>query len=130
MAGEGPRPATILSPYGEGYCRQCRFIVGLGPTGLLDYHSRGNVYGPPTVCDGGGRRPAKVTPYMSRKSVFKVRIPDDYCRACKQTVPTTTHGGQAVFAKHFPPGVAETLRTRNDWCRYSYRPLGVEPIAA
>jgi hypothetical protein len=129
MAGEGPRPATILSPYGEGYCRQCRFIVGLGPTGLLDYHSRGNVYGPPTVCDGGGRRPAKVTPYMSRKSVFKVRIPDDYCPGCKQVVPTTTHGGQIVYAKHFPPGVLPSPR---EWCRYTYRPLGVNlgPLAA
>jgi hypothetical protein len=122
MAGEGPRPATILSPYGEGYCRQCRFIIGLGPTGLLDYHSRGNVYGPPTVCDGGGRRPAKVTPYMSRKSVFKVRIPDDYCPGCKQVVATTTHGGQTVYAKHSPPGVLPG--EVREWCRYSFRPLG------
>lgn len=128
MAGE-TRPATILSPYGEGYCRQCRFILGLGPDGRLDHHSRGNVYGQPTVCEGGGRLPAKVTPYASRKSAFRVRIPDDYCPGCKQVVATTTHGGQIVYAKHFPPGTPPGGR---EWCRYSYRPLGVNlgPLAA
>ena len=121
MAGE-----TILSPYGEGYCRRCCFIIGLGPDGRLDHHSRGNVYGEPKVCEGGGRPPAKVTPYASRKSAFKVRVPEDFCPGCRRLVPTTTHGGQIAFAKHRSPEVRPDPRNF-PWCYYSCRPVYAAP---
>jgi hypothetical protein len=83
--------SSILSPYGEGYCRHCRFIIGLDASGRLDKHIRGPVAASWDVstrkaCKGGGRAPAKVTPYYSRLSMFRTRAKKDYCRGCQQQI--------------------------------------------
>lgn len=85
MKPASDRPPSILSEHGEGYCATCRFVVGLDATGMMDPHVRGR-YGeyvqPATGCKGGGRRPAKITPYSSRKSAFRIRVEMDTCLQC------------------------------------------------
>lgn len=88
-----PRPASILSPYGEGYCRFCRFVVGLNEYGLLDGHRRGlsmeGRYAETSnapLCKGSDRAPAKVTPYQSKKSAFRMNVAMGECRTCGRRV--------------------------------------------
>ena len=87
---EGLRP---LSPYGEGYCRWCRFVVGLGPDGMLEPHSRGE------ECAGGGTRPPKVTPYSSKRSRFGTVQRKAFCYVCEQEVPLL---GDGALKSHRP----------------------------
>lgn len=82
---------SILSPYGEGYCRVCRFIVGLDENSLLDHHVRGTVtdYGHKGVaemCKGSFKRPAKVTPYYAAKNRFLTRLSKVTCHLCGNRV--------------------------------------------
>ena len=77
---------TILGPYGEGYCTACRFIVGLDARGRMDVHCRGELLTsvPRKPCRGSGRRPAKRTPYASRKSRFRIRVSLGTCPSCQR----------------------------------------------
>lgn len=83
-------PATILSPYGEGYCRTCRFIIGLGPEGRLDKHDR---YG--KSCTGSFAKPPKLIPYRSRKSAFTTVPVKRKCSRCGQDAPLLADGRYA-----------------------------------
>lgn len=98
----GARRPTILSPYGEGYCRWCLFVVGLGPDGKLDWHQRGNAdpYNAPAECKGSGTRPPKVTPYASEKARFVTKSPVAWCESCKQYVPVARKSGGMVYTRH------------------------------
>lgn len=94
------REPTILSPFGEGYCRHCRFIVGLGPDGLMQPHSRGRNLDRASrdrnkLCKGSSRRPAPPSrvPYSSRKSRFRYEGPVARCPRCDQDVKVGTYGG-------------------------------------
>lgn len=93
----GLRP---LSPYGEGYCRVCHFVVGLTYDGKLVGHTRGALLMNAAECKGSGARPPSVTPYGSRKAAFRLSSPDCWCPECKQTVATTRQGGMHVYARH------------------------------
>lgn len=103
-----PEP-SILSPYGEGYCKVCRFIVGLGPDGLMDRHSRGrnldrysSNHNKP--CKGSGRRPAPASrvPYWSRRSRFRYEAPVVRCPHCNQEAKVGALGGldTLYFLRH------------------------------
>jgi hypothetical protein len=98
-----PEP-TILSPYGEGYCRYCRFIIGLGPDGLLERHFRGrhsrDRFGDELkACKGSDRRPAPASrvPYWARKSRFRYEAPVARCPKCKQDAKVTTFNGSDTY---------------------------------
>lgn len=80
------RPPTILSPHGEGYCRKCRFVIGLDERGMIDAHSRGQGFIGVLPCGGGGACPPKLTPYSSRKSAFTSTAPVGTCPECQQGV--------------------------------------------
>lgn len=96
MASDCPvRPPTILSEYGEGYCRHCHFIEGLTFQGLLAEHYRGkimNTYGADSrkPCKGSLKTPAKITPWASRKAAFRVRQPVAPCSVCRTGVALYT----------------------------------------
>jgi hypothetical protein len=109
-----PRPPTILSEFGEGYCRWCHFVEGLGADGTLYRHSRGiaDRYGSvPDVCDGSGKPPAKLTPVTSRLAAFSTRARTGTCPACGQTITIDASGRWAMHGK--APGAV--------WCRMSQK---------
>lgn len=97
------RPPTILSPHGEGYCRYCRFVVGLGADGLMDqhYYNRGQVADATKPCKGSLRIPPKVTPYASKLAMFKVTAQKITCPGCGK--PTVV-GWHDMIAQHEVPG--------------------------
>ena len=76
-----------LSPHGEGYCRHCRFILGLDDRGRLDLHMRGPVTDR-QMCKGSGARPARRTPVESRKSRFVTRGEKIRCPRCARELTT------------------------------------------
>jgi hypothetical protein len=79
--------ADLLSPYGEGYCGRCAFVVGLDERGRLQTHARGvHDAGLATECPGGGRRPWKVQPYNSPKAAFRVLGKKADCPACGRKI--------------------------------------------
>ena len=103
VAGKGdcpacPPPHTGLRPlslYGEGYCRWCHFVVGLDHYGLLVRHFRGgsgDELRGPRGCKGSGTKPPKVTPYMSRKAMFKTVGRKERCHVCNREVPLLPDG--------------------------------------
>lgn len=101
-----PEP-SILSPFGEGYCLYCRFIIGLDADGVMSLHSRGrNVdrysAGYLAPCRGSGRRPAKRAPYSSRKSRFRLTPPAAVCPTCGNEVAVSQYGGSDTryFLRH------------------------------
>lgn len=110
----GVRP---LSPWGEGYCRHCCFVVGLTYDGQLAEHTRGAQLMYPKPCKGGGTKAPKVTPYSSRKAAFRLSAPDVWCPACKQFVRSTRQGQAQVYERHPIPGSA----TRLPSCPYTMR---------
>lgn len=79
----GLRP---LSPWGEGYCRYCHFVVGLTYDGQLAGHNRGAQLQSNSACKGGGTRPPKVTPYASRKAAFTTKSEKVDCHVCGRGV--------------------------------------------
>lgn len=87
------RPPTILSPFGEGYCRVCRFVVGLDEFGMLDRHTRGG-HGAlvPNPCKGSGKTPPKLTPYSSRLSAFRFSPRKVDCPVCGRNVAVLSDG--------------------------------------
>ena len=95
---------TILGPYGEGYCRYCRFVEGLDQYGLLNSHIRGalgrSYTEDPKPCKGSSRKPAKVTPYMSRLSVFVTRPRKVDCPQCGARVQLVTGTGYQYLERH------------------------------
>lgn len=87
------RPPTILSPHGEGYCRVCRFVVGLNESGLLDQHARGgHGYLAANPCKGSGKTPPRLTPYSSRLSAFRSTPRKVDCPACGRNVAVLSDG--------------------------------------
>lgn len=87
----GIRP---LGPYGEGYCRVCRFVVGLTADHLLEEHWRGKYanLGDGKACKGSYTRPPKVTPYASRKSAFRATATKVICPVCRREVVVMADG--------------------------------------
>lgn len=105
-AGTPDRPPTILSESGEGYCRTCRFVEGLGPDGLLLRHDRAPEPGAPRwPCPGTGTRPAKVTPYASRLSAFASSAKRYGCPECGQKVPIRALDGRFSVHAARPGGI-------------------------
>lgn len=96
------RKPTILGPYGEGYCRFCCFVVGLGPDGRLDNHRRGQIPGA-ALCDGSGVIPPKATPYASRKAMFRVTSDKVDCPGCAQKVPLAHYPSGTQYMRHLMP---------------------------
>lgn len=85
------RPPTILSEYGEGYCRHCIFVVGLGPDGMLLTHARSSQMAP-RECKGSQTRPPARTPITSRKVAFRTKAELVQCPVCKRQVPLLSDG--------------------------------------
>jgi len=103
------REPSILSPYGEGYCRHCRFMVGLQANGLLDVHYRGrhshDRYGAELKpCTGSDRQPAPAyrVPYWSRKSRFRYEPPVAECPVCRRSVRVMAYASSdtLLFLRH------------------------------
>ena len=122
MAAPPPDPPHAglrpLSPWGEGYCRWCFFVVGLNYAGQLAEHHRGIAsYGQSKPCPGSYTKPPKITPYSSRKAAFRLKAPDAWCPACKQFVQSTRQAGDQVYARHPAPGSITRLPT----CPYTMR---------
>lgn len=114
-SGESPRPATILSEFGEGYCRTCRFVVGLTEDGLIADHVRGQVMNwenDRRLCKGSGGRPPKVTPYSSTKARFRVTAEKVVCPVCLREVPLN---GDRVISRHTAAMIAREV------CKGSYQ---------
>lgn len=80
------RPPTILGPFGEGYCRHCRFIEGLTEDGLINEHQRGmsQQWETPKSCPGSLTVPPKLTPYSSKKSAFRSWATTGECPECRR----------------------------------------------
>lgn len=113
-----PRPPTILSDHGDGYCRVCHFIVGLDANGLLLPHVRGAHglaarYGEINpACKGGDRPPPKLTPFTSRLAAFSTKPRQDQCPACHQTVIIDASTRWTMHTQY--PGNYE-------WCKMSQK---------
>lgn len=99
------RPPTILSEYGEGYCRWCQFVVGLDYHGLLFVHTR-NAQVSPRECKGSGTIPPKVTPYASKRARFISTARRAQCPVCKrEEMPLLADGRLAGhLADPYRPG--------------------------
>ena len=93
----GLRP---LGPYGEGYCRVCHFVQALTFDGLIERHSRGALLDGPAECKGSFTKAPKITPFASRKAMFRLKAPDAWCPECKRFVRSVTRGGVPVYARH------------------------------
>lgn len=79
------RPPTILSEYGEGYCRWCQFVIGLNHHGLLLQHRRGiGSYGQVSECKGSDTVPPKITPYSSKRARFIATPRRAECPQCRR----------------------------------------------
>lgn len=87
----GLRP---LGPHGEGYCRVCRFVVGLTADHLLEEHYRGKYanLGDGKACKGSYTRPPKVTPYASKRSQFRASATKVNCPVCRREVVVMADG--------------------------------------
>lgn len=99
----GLRP---LSPYGEGYCGACQFVVGLGPDGRLEEHGRmANIWsGSRDRCKGSGRKAPVRIPETSRKAAFRTRVRTAHCGQCQnQAEVLNTPDGTSVLAVHRIP---------------------------
>lgn len=105
------RPATILGPYGEGYCRHCRFIEGLDEYGLINVHAHGapQQWELPKPCKGSGTVPPKLTPYASDKSRFRSWATTGECPECRRRMEVLkTETGNYFLPYHtagYGPGV-------------------------
>jgi hypothetical protein len=106
------RPATILSEHGEGYCRVCRFVVGLDEFGRLQSHRPGSSmddrysHQEAPRCKGTGRLPAKITPVTSTKSAFKAEPVKVTCHVCGKAVGVDVHlslTGRSTYKDHRSP---------------------------
>lgn len=95
---------SILSPYGEGYCKACRFIVGLGPDGLLEGHTRLDPESMHTgvrrPCPGGFATPPKRIPFTAGKNRFRIRSKRTECPQCHQQVRVNTLTSGEYIARH------------------------------
>jgi hypothetical protein len=84
----GLRP---LSPFGEGYCIRCHFIIGLDADGKVEEHKRwvANSYGRPDQdgrCKGSGKKPPALTPHTSYKARFKETPERVECAVCHRSL--------------------------------------------
>lgn len=98
------RPATILGPYGEGYCTECHFIEPLGLDGLIEQHQRNKNYDQfavgPAVCPGSGSSPPARTPFSSPKARFRVSLKRAVCGTCGHSVKVLSGMTGAYWAAH------------------------------
>lgn len=112
-----------FAPYGEGYCKTCRFMIPLGLNGLLEPHRRGaalahNGVGDP--CPGAFSHPAapSKTPVTSRLSAFRARIAKKQCPWCTQRVGVVTFNDNKIyFTAHRVSSPGRVL------CDGSFRPV-------
>lgn len=119
MAPDPTRPPTILGPYGEGYCRVCRFIEPLTDKGVIAEHGRAGA----EPCKGSWKTPPKLTPYSSRLSAFKASPRKVECPLCARQVIVLADGRiqghnvgmslQACKAGWHTVPMAESLRPRD-----------------
>lgn len=106
----------LLSPYGEGYCGRCQFIVGLDQDGDLEAHWRGRHLdhrGVGSLCPGSFRPPWKRTPYSCRKNAFGFEAPKTQCPVCG--LPTAIVHSMIAgdrLKRHWPPSLPAKLI----WC--------------
>lgn len=98
-----------LSPFGEGYCRHCRFIIGLGPDGLLEEHRPGSsakrqeIWSEsPAPCPGWGTRPGRRVPKESRNAAFTTKAERRICATCSREVPVRPglRPGELYLSEH------------------------------
>lgn len=116
----GVRP---LSPFGEGYCRQCRFIEPLGPDGTLEphWHPKNARFGADRdACPGSDRRPATRTPFFSRLAAFRTRAPRVTCPGCgRERVAVQRTNDTVWLERHIRSGrtfgVCDWSFRRPDW---------------
>lgn len=99
--------SIALSPYGEGYCRTCQFIVGLDERGRLEKHWRGRTgvcYEPdPPACSGGGKRPGRRVPYWTVRGRFYYDPWRAQCPACNQETKVLPIAGGLYWGIHHTP---------------------------
>lgn len=102
------RPATILSPYGEGYCKVCRFIEPLDPDGRIEEHFRSGdqeAGRDPIPCKGSHRWPPASVPYRSTLSAFRLTPRKALCPKCGRTVGISS-GARPLYYRHAPRTMA------------------------
>lgn len=96
----------ILSPYGEGYCRVCRFIVGLNANGLVERHTRldpESAWGwGRKLCPGRDRTPPKRIPFAAGKSRFRIHAKKTECPLCHRRVRVNTFTSGEYITRHTP----------------------------
>lgn len=100
----GTGPATILGPYGEGYCTECHFIEPLGPDGLIEQHQRDKNYdrfaAGPTLCPGSGGKPPARTPFSSSKARFRTTVERAVCSTCGNRAKILHGVSEGYWAGH------------------------------
>jgi hypothetical protein len=113
------RPATILSPYGEGYCKVCRFIEPLSPDGRIEEHFRSedqDCYATRVPCKGSRKRPPATHPYRSTLSAFRLTARKAVCPRCSRAV-SISPGQDPFFLRHGALGFSRTsaVQCPNSW---------------
>lgn len=112
----------IFSPHGDGYCKECHFVVGLEEDGLLEVHYRGAslkayVREP---CPGSDTRPGRRQPKESRNAAFTTKGTRNTCGVCFRKVTVRPAGPQSTYPYLAPHTTA--LHT-SDMCGGSYLEL-------
>lgn len=111
--------SVVLSPYGEGYCRTCQFIVGLDERGRLETHWRGRTVNrweaDPDACAGTGRRPGRRVPYWTVKGQFRYDPWRAHCPACGAEARVLPIAGGLYWGTHLTP--------HNDSCLHYNQPV-------
>lgn len=118
--------SIVLGPYGEGYCKVCRFIEPLGPDGLLEEHFRGRAMDPQgggARCPGGFSRPQKKVPFSSRLASFRARVTKKRCEYCEQRIGVVDFSdGKIHFSAH-RPRASRDIQMPSGNCPGSFQPV-------
>lgn len=84
----------------------------------MDTHSRGQNF--PQACAGGGKAPAKITPYASGKNQFHSKPVKATCPDCGTPNVMVTRGD--MFDRHYiGPVMSRTT------CKGSFKPYNPQP---
>lgn len=109
----------ISSPHGDGYCKECHFVVGLEEDGLLEVHYRGaslQVY-ERAACPGSDTRPGRRQPKESRDAAFTTKGTHNTCKVCFRKVTVRSTVTSSHLARH------TTALHSLDVCPGSYQEL-------
>lgn len=112
----------ISSPHGDGYCKECHFVVGLEEDGLLEVHYRGaslQAY-ERAACPGSDTRPGRRQPKESRNAAFTTKGTHNTCKVCFRKVMVRQPGPRVAYpylARH------TTALNTSDMCPGSYQEL-------